>query len=154
MTAEQVIHVETASAAPPEAVFDLLADHAGWASWSSFVASEVEAPAPGDEPGGVGAVRRLRARGRRTWTRERVVGFERPHRFAYALLSGLPLDDYVSEVTLERRGGGTAITWRSTFRPRRPGTGWLYRSILRRFIARTAGELAAAASERSLDADG
>jgi hypothetical protein len=75
-----------------------------------------------------------------------VVGFERPHRFAYTLLAGLPLDDYVSEVTLAPHGEGTAIMWRSTFRPRRPGTGWLYRSILRRFIARTADELAEAAA--------
>jgi hypothetical protein len=145
MSAEQVIHVETTSTAPPGAVFDLLADHAGWASWSSFAESEVEAPAPGGEPGGVGAVRRLRAPGRRTWTRERVVGFERPHRFAYSLLAGLPLDDYVAEVTLEPRGEGTAITWRSTFRARRRGTGWFYRSFLRRFIARTADKLAEAA---------
>ncbi len=40
--------------------------------------------------------------------------------FAYVLETGLPLRDYMAVVTLTPTGGGTVITWRSTFRPRCP----------------------------------
>ena len=41
--------------------------------------------------------------------------------------------------------GGTTINWHSTFRPKVPGTGWLYRRALGKFITRTVEGLAVAA---------
>jgi hypothetical protein len=40
---------------------------------------------------------------------------------------------------------GTAITWRSTFRAKVPGTGWLYQRQLGLFIGRTVNGLVARA---------
>ena len=48
-------------------------------------------------------------------------------------------------ITLTPTPEGTAINWRSTFRPKVPGTGWLYRRELGKFIGRTVEGLAAAA---------
>ncbi len=40
---------------------------------------------------------------------------------------------------------GTTINWRSTFRPKVPGCGWIYRRELGKFIKRTVEGLATAA---------
>jgi hypothetical protein len=79
-------------------------------------------------------------------TRERVTVLEPPSRFGYELLSGLPIRDYRAEVTLAPAAdGGTDIRWRSTFAALIPGTGWMMRRRLGRFIAETAQGLARAA---------
>jgi hypothetical protein len=136
-----VIHVEERSAAAPAAVFALLARTEGWPEWSSMSKGELEEPAPGSEPEGVGALRRFTT-GRRV-SRERVVVFDPDRQLSYELLSGLPLGGYRADVTLAPTDdGGTLITWHSTFRPARRATGWLYRAALGRFIARTARQLA------------
>ena len=58
-------------------------------------------------------------------------------------LGTVPLDE-------KRTGGGTSITWRSTFRAKVPGTGGIYRRELGKFIKQTVdGLAAAAASERA-----
>ena len=61
------------------------------------------------------------------------------------LEAGLPLRDYKAVITLTPAAGGTSINWRSTFRPKVPGTGWLYRRELGKFIKGTVEGLAAAA---------
>jgi hypothetical protein len=45
-------------------------------------------------------------------------------------------------------GAGTTIQWHSSFRPKIPGTGWLYRLALRRVIRDTATRVATHASSR------
>jgi uncharacterized protein YndB with AHSA1/START domain len=132
------IDVRARSAAPPEQVWALLADAGSWTSWAGF---DEAAVVEGD---GLGEVRRIRSG--RVESRERVIGFEPPGRFAYELLSGLPIRDYRAEVTLTPgTDGGTEIRWHSTFRPKVPGIGWLMLPRLRQFIARTAEGLARAA---------
>ena len=69
--------------------------------------------------------------------------------FSYVLEAGLPLRDYRAAVTLTPGDGGTRIAWRSTFRPKVPGTGWIYRRALGTFIGRTVEGLAAAADPAS-----
>lgn len=125
------------SSAPPERVWELLADVGTWPAWADFDEAEVESGQ------GLGEVRAFR-RGRRQ-TRERVTVFEPPHRFGYDFLSGLPIRDYHADVTLTTADGGTQIRWHSTFRARVPGTGWLIRPALQRFVADTAERLARAA---------
>ena len=68
-------------------------------------------------------------------SRERVVECRPGEAFAYVLEAGLALRDYKAVVTLTPAGGGTAINWHSTFRPKVPGTGWLYRRELGTFIS-------------------
>ncbi|MBP2473977.1 hypothetical protein JOF53_002849 [Crossiella equi] len=67
---------------------------------------------------------------------------EPERRFGYALLSGLPQRDHRAGVDLTPVDGGTEIRWHSTFRPRAPGTGWLYRRALETFIRPCAQGLA------------
>ena len=69
-----------------------------------------------------------------------VVRYDEPTHYSYVLLSGLPVKDYRGDVTLEPVDGGTRITWRSTFQPKVPLTGWLWRRALHRFV----GEIVAA----------
>lgn len=129
------IEAEARSAAPPERVWELVADARSWTRWAGFDEAEVE----GGE--GVGEVRRNR-RGRITG-RDRVTVFEPPSRYAYESSSALPVRDYQGEVTLTPTSeAGTEIRWRSRFAPRIPGTGWLLRRGLHRFLSELANGLA------------
>jgi hypothetical protein len=140
----KMIHVERVSRASPEQVFALLADVTRWTEWGPFTRAELERPAPGDDPNGLGSVRRLQAPGAPA-SHERVIAYEPGRRFGYELVHGLPLRDYRAHVTLEPLPGGTRITWHSEFRPKLPGTGWFYRAVLQGFIARATRQLAEAA---------
>jgi hypothetical protein len=97
-----------------------------------------------DDPNGVGSVRRL--------TRGRVVGFDKvvelvaDRRFSYQHLRGLPVRDYRADVDLEPVDGGTRIHWHATFRSKTPGTGWLLRITLGRFLREITDGLAAHAA--------
>ena len=66
----------------------------------------------------------------------------------YALIGGnLPVRDYRGEVTLEPApGGGTTITWRSTYRPKIPGTGGVVARRLEPFLLDTARRVGEAAT--------
>ena len=55
------IHVTHSIPAPPEAVFDLLTDHAGYERFRGVDGSELVREG-GPAPNGVGALRRIRAR--------------------------------------------------------------------------------------------
>jgi hypothetical protein len=143
------IHVEADSDASPEAVFDLLAHVETWPSWSRSAEGFRERPAPTGDPDGTGSIRVLKTG--RTTSREEILAFDPGHRSSYSLLSGLPLRDYRADVDLTSRpDGGTHITWHSSFTSARPGTAWLYRAILQRFIGQTAKLLAEAAERPTL----
>ena len=131
------LDAEVRSSTAPERVWELLADVGTWPEWADFDEAAVESGS------GLGEIRSFRHG--RTRTRERVTVFEPPHRFGYDLVSGLPIRGYHAEVTLTPYGDGTHIRWHSTFRARVPGTGWLIRRSLQRFVADTAGRLARAA---------
>ena len=141
------IHVTGASAAPPSAVFALIADVDTWSQWGTWVSSGLESPDP-QGGGGVGAVRRLTSKtlGSTVVSRERVLELVPDRRLVYTLLSGLPLEGYVGRVELEPDGqGGTRLVWASSFDARYPGTGWFYVLILRWFIGETLRAVARAA---------
>jgi hypothetical protein len=140
--AQQVIDETVATQADPASVYALLADGSTWPGWSPIDSFELLAPGEGT-PEGLGAVR-LFTTGRHK-SRERVVTCQPGKVFAYELEAGLPLQGYKAVITLLPGGGGTTINWRSTFRAKVPGTGWLYRRELGRFIRQTVEGLAAAA---------
>jgi len=95
-------------AAPPEVVFDVLTDHRRYAEITRLRKSELERE--GDPvPNGVGAIRVLGAVG--PPIREEVVVYERPSRFSYKVLSGLPLRDHLGTVSLEPSDEGTRVTY-------------------------------------------
>jgi hypothetical protein len=121
-----------------ERVWALLADAKTWTDWAGFDDAAVE------KGSGLGEHRRFRLG--RTRSRELVTVWEPPSRFGYDLVEGLPIRDYHAEVELsETPDGGTEIVWRSSFRPKVPGTGWLIRRRLQAFIAKTTDGLARAA---------
>lgn len=111
--ARRTVTARSRSASPIEAVWERLADGATWKDWAWFPSSSLEregVPAPD----GVGAIRRFGVGP--IGSREEVVAFEPPTHLAYVLLSGLPLRDYRSEVTLTPTDdGGTDIEWVSSF---------------------------------------
>lgn len=140
-------HATGRSDAPPSAVFALLADISTWSTWGTWEAAGLESPDPSGG-GGVGAIRWLTSRtfGQVVVSRERVVELVPDRRMVYALLSGLPLDDYRGVVELEPDGSGTRITWSSSFDPKVTGTGWFYRLVLQYFIEQTLAAVAKAAA--------
>jgi hypothetical protein len=140
--AQEVIDETVTTGADPASVYALLADGSTWPDWSPLDSFELIAPGDGT-PEGLGAVR-LFTTGRHK-SRERVVTCRPGEVFAYELEAGLPLRDYKAVITLTPTAEGTAINWRSTFWPKVPGTGWLYRRELGKFIGRTVKGLAAAA---------
>ncbi|HLT69410.1 MAG TPA: SRPBCC family protein [Acidimicrobiales bacterium] len=139
-------HVEATawSSAPPAAVYQLLVDGASWPTWSGHDKVEIVERGEGDGDG-VGAVRVLH-RGR-VRSRERIVELVPERRLVYELVGGLPLRDYRATVDLTPERGGTTIRWSSSFRAKMPGTGWLYRAVLDRFIGQAARALADRAAE-------
>jgi hypothetical protein len=140
--AEQVIDETVMTTADPGSVYALLADGSTWPEWSPIDSFDLIEPGDGT-PEGLGAVR-LFTTGRHK-SRERVVTCRPGVAFAYELEKGVPLRDYRAVITLTpAAGGGTSITWRSTFRPKVPGTGGIYRRELGKFIRRTVEGLAQA----------
>jgi hypothetical protein len=141
--APQVIDHTVWSKADPAEVFALLADGSTWPEWSPLGSFELLEPGDGS-PEGLGAVRLFRT-GRHK-SRERVVERRPNQAFSYVLEAGLPLRNYRAVITLTPQRGGTSINWRSTFRAKVPGSGWIYRRQLGRFIGRTVEGLGARAA--------
>jgi hypothetical protein len=71
-----------------------------------------------------------------------VVAFDAPTHFGYTLLSGLPLDDYRSDVRLfALPSGGTRITWESRFATHRLA-GWFWVLVVRWILKHWSADLA------------
>jgi uncharacterized protein YndB with AHSA1/START domain len=121
----QEIDIRSTTPAGPAAVWSLLGDSTTWPRWTPIDAAAIERP-PG--PDGTGEIRVFTTG--RIRIREEVVVAEPDRRLAYTLLSGLALRDYRAEIDLEPGPEGTAIRWHTTFRPKVPGSGWLYRRSL------------------------
>jgi uncharacterized protein YndB with AHSA1/START domain len=137
------IDVEATTSAPPSTVYALLRDGSTWPTWSPIGSFSLDREGASEREG-LGAVRIFQTG--RTRSCEEIIELVPDRRLSYTLLSGLPLRGYRADVDLEPRGSGTTIHWRSSFDPKVPGTGWLYRLLLERFIARTARGLAAYAA--------
>ena len=139
------VEASAESLAAPDAVFDLLADGSTYPLWSpieSFVL-EREGDPP---PEGVGAIRVFQQG--RTTGRDEIVEVVPGRRLGYVSLSGLPIRDYRATVDLEPNEDGTAIRWHSSFRPKLPGTGWLMRRGISKFIEQCTRGLADYAGSR------
>ena len=140
------IDVTERTSADPAAVYALLRAGASWPDWSPIDSFELEREGK-DEPEGVGAVRIFR-NGRITGHDE-ILGFTKDRSLRYGHRSELPVRDYRGEVELRPAdGGGTEIRWRVSFLPKVPGTGWVLRRGLTRFIGELAGGLARYAADR------
>jgi uncharacterized protein YndB with AHSA1/START domain len=103
--------------APVETVFEVLTDHRGYSRITSLRSSTLEREGSPD-PNGVGAIRVLALAG--PPIREEVTVFERPQRFAYRALSGVPAKEHTGTVNLSSRGQTTLLTWRVDSTPKLP----------------------------------
>lgn len=144
--------VRTWSSAPPEQVFELVADANTWSRWAGpMIMSSGFGEEGSPAPGGVGAVRRLGSR----WfsTKEEIVEYDPPHYLAYTILGRSPLRDYRAIVALDPSDGGTRITWAGAFEPVVPGTGPVFAWLLKRIVGGMARGLARYANKQARDAD-
>lgn len=141
--AAQSFRVEASSVAPRDTVFGLLADIPRWQEWAGPAVPRSILDRPGSpEAFGVGAVRKL---GRAPiWSFEEITRFEPPCLLGYELRGGLPVRGYRSEVSLvERRDGGTHLTWASSFDGAPVGTSRLFALFLRTMVGSLARRLCA-----------
>jgi uncharacterized protein YndB with AHSA1/START domain len=116
MAQGQAVRQVTTSAG---AVWRVLADHRGMASWGPGMSVDLEQEGE-PAPNGVGAVRAIK--GPAVRIREEITAFEPEHRLAYRALSGIPLRDWAGEVELAEHAGRTTIRWTITAKAPLPGT--------------------------------
>lgn len=150
--ARNVVEATVRSAAPRDVVWAVVADARSWSDWGDWQTTELEREGH-PPPDGVGAIRRI-VRGPLT-VREQVELWEPPSRFGYTLLSGLPVLDYHSVVTLTEAGAGgdcTNLHWESRFDARYPGTAAPLRALVRRVLEDVAGKIAREAQRRAAGA--
>jgi hypothetical protein len=147
MVHKQHIDIQVHTCAKATAVYALLRDGASWPRWGPIDSFQLER-AGEREPEGVGAIRIFR-KGTVTG-RDQVAELIPDRRFSYLHLSGLPVRDYRGDVDLEPAGEGTRIRWHVSFTPKVPGTGWLWRWGIERFVKQSARGLAAYAHTTTL----
>jgi len=114
--------VERSTSAPPERVYDVLADVAAFREWAPlFRYAELIRPGTPD-PLGAGAVRRLGPVKRATVDDE-IVEARPPHYQRYIGVRGFPVAQYRGEIRLSPVESGTQLLWTVTFEQKVPGTG-------------------------------
>lgn len=99
-------------AASPDVVFDVLTDHRGYEGF--FPLTKVELEAEGSpHPNGVGAVRVFKVGSVQRGLREEVLEYDAPTRFAYSIVSKVPLlRSHRGDVTVSKAPGGSKIEYR------------------------------------------
>lgn len=133
-------------AAPPEVVFDVLTDHRRYPEITGLRKAELEREGePG--PNGVGAIRVLSLAG--PPMREEVIAYERPFRFAYKILSGLPVRDHVGTVEMQPAGSGTEIVYAIKTTPTIPFAGAATVAVLKQAIKSLLGGVAKESERRA-----
>jgi uncharacterized protein YndB with AHSA1/START domain len=108
------IRVERTLPAPPEHVFEVLADHAGYTRFRGITRAELVRP--GDsEPNGVGALRKV-ASGPLVFTEE-ITAFEPPSRLDYLIVDvNFPVAHEGGSIRIDSDPRGSHVLWTSVFR--------------------------------------
>ena len=108
------VRAERGLDAPPEPVFEVLADHARYDRFDGIRRAELIEPGDAD-PNGVGALRRV-------WIGpwvfdERITAYEPPSRIDYLITNvrGLPYRHEGGSIRLTPRGTGTDAVWTSEY---------------------------------------
>ncbi|HKH23582.1 MAG TPA: SRPBCC family protein [Solirubrobacterales bacterium] len=130
----RTVHVTRSIPAPPEAVFDRLADHANYDRFRPIHGSELlrEGDPP---PNGVGALRRIKVRP--LVFEEEITLYERPSRLDYLIVKlNVPFEHHGGSIRLSAEGEGTHVDWRSTFTVPTPIIGTLEERIWEPVLAR------------------
>ncbi|HWO17032.1 MAG TPA: SRPBCC family protein [Solirubrobacterales bacterium] len=138
-------------AAPPETVFDVLTDHRGYADITSMRRSELEREGE-PAPNGVGAIRALHSVG--PPLREEVVSYERPSRFSYKVVSGIPVRDHLGTVLLTPEGSGTRVTYAVKTTPTLPLVGGAVVAVTKLAIKQLLSGITTESERRATAANG
>lgn len=122
--------VNKTSSASAATLFRLVVDGAGWSAWAKPIVMTSSWAAEGDQPGGVGAIRKVGM-----WpvfVQEETVEYEQDRRHVYKLVGPrTPVDDYRGEVVLTpNASGGTDIRWSGSFNEKIRGTGPAMRAAM------------------------
>jgi uncharacterized protein YndB with AHSA1/START domain len=120
--------------APPEEVFDLLADHAHYDRFRGIRGSELlsEGEPP---PNGVGAMRRVVVGPIRF--DERVTAYDRPSKLDYLIVKiNAPYEHEGGRIRLTEEDGGTKAEWTSAFRVPMPLVGGVQERLWAYALAR------------------
>jgi uncharacterized protein YndB with AHSA1/START domain len=128
------VHVTRTIPAPPEAVFDRLADHANYARFRPIHGSELlrEGEPP---PNGLGALRRIKVRP--LVFEEEITAYERPSRLDYLIVKlNVPFEHHGGSIRLSPEGDSTHVDWRSSFTVPTPVIGGLEEAVLTPLLAR------------------
>jgi uncharacterized protein YndB with AHSA1/START domain len=133
-------------AAPPETVFDVLTDHRRYAEMTRLRKSVLEREGE-PAPNGVGSIRVLSAVG--PPLREETIVYERPSRFSYKLLSGLPVRDHVGTVSLEPNGAGTKVTYAVRINPTLPVVGGAVVAFVKQGVTQLLNGVSTEAEQRA-----
>jgi uncharacterized protein YndB with AHSA1/START domain len=136
-------------AAPPEVVFDVLTDHRRYTEITPLRRAELEREGE-PEPNGLGAIRVLGVAG--PPMREEVIAYERPFRFSYTVLSGLPVRDHVGTVELSPSEGGTEVVYAIHTTPTIPFAGAPTIFFMKQGIKTLLGGVAKESERRAADA--
>jgi uncharacterized protein YndB with AHSA1/START domain len=124
----QTITVTYTIKAPPEKVFDLLADHANYKLFPGVSDSKLLTPGK-REKNGIGAVRQINAGPARFI--EAITRYKRPSRLDYRIIKSFPpIKHEGGSIKLEAVAEGTLVTWTSTMGLRLPLVGGLLTPLL------------------------
>ena len=141
------VEAEGVAQAPPEVVWELVANADSYSEWGPWTASGYE-NLGAQAPDGAGVVRWMRYG--RTTTVEKVLESERARRLVYTVVKGIPVRNYRAEVTLSPAGEVTHIRWTASWDRTLPGR-VVHRS-LRTIYPDVVGRLIAAAERSALPA--
>ena len=136
-------------AAPPEVVFDVLTDHRRYTEITPLRKATLEREGE-PAPNGLGAIRVLSVAG--PPMREEVIAYERPSRFSYKILSGLPVRDHVGTVEMRPADGGTEVVYSVKTTPTLPLGGPVFMLVLKKAIRDLLGGVAKESERRATNA--
>ena len=136
--------------AAPEIVWELVSDATKFPEWGPWIAAGYRRP--GDiSPHGPGAIQWLRS-SRRVFLRhvtmvEKILEAEQDRRLVYTVLGGLPVRNYLGEVTLTPIADGTHIRWAASWDDTFPGR--IVHRGLREAFPQIVGDLVTAAEKQA-----
>lgn len=104
--------MEQRFAAPPDRVFAAITDHEAMGTWLDGATVTLEKIGQADR-NGVGAVRRIHARGLTIF--EEVIHFEAPREMQYKVLRGAPLTEHLGTIRVIPDGTGSRVDYTIRF---------------------------------------
>lgn len=145
MPAMRTIEVRRTIHAQPERVFDVLADHEGYARFPGVRAAVLLRQGKPDR-NGVGALRKIDLGA--AWFEEEITAFERPARIEYRIVrSRPPLVHEGGRITFAKVSSGVEVVWTSTLRVALPLIGGLATAFAARRMSRDFAKVLALVEE-------